>query len=286
MIDMALMLYQEPEVYAAWEAVTEGWDLEDVGEESGALADLLLVPASGRLGKPLTDAERDVMAVYVINLALQTTDRWDGRFDTEYGRLPVHVARHVLIDAMMQGEGDLHLVNVDKETAARFIRRHHRHLPFLNTRGLMYALGAMIDGHLVAVATAGTPTGRWAKPHNVLELTRIASDGSTKNAASLLAARLVDLLPQAGRAPDDPSQPSLFVTYSFLDEAGTTYKALRGKGLRPVAFVPPRAPGGSRSKSSRGGSIGKIRWEAGPNAAPANWDLLLPAVRQRLAEIP
>jgi len=138
----------------------------------------------------------------------------------------------------------------------------------------MYALGAMVGQRLVAVATAGSPTGRWAKrpAETVLELTRVASDGTTPNAASMLTARLLDLAPRSVRALD---QGWLFVTYQLASEPGTPYRALRDKGLRPVVCLAGRRASGARS-GSRSPVLAepKVRWEAGPMALPARWDLL------------
>ncbi len=139
----------------------------------------------------------------------------------------------------------------------------------------MYGLGAKVGGRLVAVATAGHPTGRWSRvnPRNILELTRLASDGSTKNAASMLVARLLDLRDRSRRGRRD--EPALFVTYQLSEAEGAVYRALQDKGLRPVARVPGRQPSGARKAGRRSpcqrragvtsslGEIDKIRWEAG-----------------------
>ena len=87
----------------------------------------------------------------------------------------------------------------------------------------------------------------------------------------MLAARAIDLLEQSKRG--DPSRPALFVTYSYVGEPGTPYRALREKGLRPVAIVRGEKAHGARA----GGSaqrIDKVRWEAGPAADPPRWDLI------------
>lgn len=41
---------------------------------------------------------------------------------------------------------------------------HHATLPYCNLRVMMYAIGARLAGECVAVATAGTPSGRWGGP--------------------------------------------------------------------------------------------------------------------------
>ena len=159
------------------------------------------------------------------------------------------LARYVgvgLLADFLAPAAPLRLVNVGKAEAAAFIEAHHADLPCLNPRGLMYAIGAEKDGRLVAVATAGSPTGRWRRldPRNVLELTRLASDGSTPHAASMLVARLLDLRARSRRGR--PDEPALFVTYQLTEAEGAVYRALADKGLRCVARVAGRAPGGAR----------------------------------------
>jgi hypothetical protein len=106
----------------------------------------------------------------------------------------------------------------------------------------------------------------------VVELTRIASDGTAKNAASMLASRILDLASSSKRG--DPSKPWLFVTYSLVGEPGTPYKAIRDKGLRPVARIGGRLPHGARAGGAGLSDVPKIRWEAGPVAEPPRWELL------------
>jgi hypothetical protein len=175
----------------------------------------------------------------------------------------------------LQKDDELRLVNVDIGAACAFIAQHHSQLPTCNRRGVMYSIGVQRGGRLAAVATAGSPTGRWSgervDPRDVLELTRVASDGTVKGAASKLVARLIDLLPGSGRG----GGPTLFVTYQLAGEAGTPYRALKEKGLRPVARLRGRAPGGARAGSTDAlAEVDKIRWEAGAAALPADWSLL------------
>lgn len=227
------------------------WDPEDLG---------------ALIGWPEATA---VQAADVLDLALRGSDPVDP--------LPREVVHAVIADQFAP-PGKLRLAHVPREEALDFVRKHHSQMPEPNTRGLMYAVGVKQGGRLVAVATAGTPTGRWANrvsPHNVLELTRIASDGTARNASSMLAARMLDLAPKSTRG--GKGGPWLFVTYSLASERGSTYRALREKGLRPVEFVKGKRSGGG---GARGGSQtgyaepDKIRWEAGPAALPARWGLL------------
>jgi len=197
------------------------------------------------------------------------------------GEIPDAIVREILADALAPA-GKLRLVNVPLDEARAFIAEHHSAMPEMNPRGLMYAVGVKRGGRLVAVATAGHPTGRWGagrvEARNVLELTRVASDGTTLGAASMLVSRLLDLAPRSRRG--DPDGSWLFVTYQLTSEAGTTYRALVDKGLRPVALCPGKVtPGGGGSRAGNRldyAAPDKIRWEAGPAALPARWDVLDP----------
>ena len=184
-------------------------------------------------------------------------------------------------------EGRLELTSVDKETACEFIARHHSALPRCNPRGMLYAVAARVRGEVVAVATAGTPTGRWgaggACPvDGILELTRIASIGGLTrtdrrgravpvSASSALASRMIDLLPVSGRRGVVGCR---FVTYSLTTERATTYLSLVGKGLRPVARRRGKRPSGARGSAVSLPEADKIVWEAGPAARPPDWTLV------------
>ena len=185
----------------------------------------------------------------------------------------------------LTGANRLKIQSVSKEEARKFVKKHHSALPEINMKGIMLAIGAIDkNGKLVAVATVNTPTGRWDlskdrgdnfDSKNVIELTRVASDGSVKNASSILTARIIDLLPDLLRG--DPGKDSLFVTYSLDSEEGTTYKALKDKGLRPTVYIKGKKKGGAREGGDLSVSLGdidKIRWEAGSAAMDGNWDLL------------
>jgi len=84
----------------------------------------------------------------------------------------------------------------------------------------------------VAVATAGTTTGNWSREaraqrgeldnHNVLELTRVASDGTVRGASSQLVSRLINLLDVSKRG--ESKGPALLITYQLSTQDGTSYK--------------------------------------------------------------
>jgi hypothetical protein len=273
LLDYGVSICDDPEFYfvsqCGWGMTRELAEEDDGDEEEGDdylgftihdLPDLLGVPYGLPGRPPYSQAYRVDIAERLLYGSAQIRDEW----------FPRWLADTMFADVLENLY--LRLIALPKEEAIEFVRRHHSKLPVVNPRGLMYAIGAVLDGKLVAVATAGTPTGRWEHPHSVLELTRIASDGSVKGASSMLAARLIDLLQVSNR---DPSFPSLFVTYSLTTEEGTTYRALKDKGLRPTKLVKARTGGGSRQQSEVSLSdVDKIRWEAGAAAAPANWTLL------------
>ena len=225
--------------------------------------------------------------------------------EDEEGRLPKWAADAIfgdLLASLTPGYSTkLRLVNVDKDTARQFIEKHHSALPYLNPRGLLYAFGIKKGDRLVAVATASTPSAkwspqpvswadyragreRWVDPRNVMELTRVASDGSTKGAATMLVSRLMKLLPQSKRG--DPDLPALFVTYQLGSEDGGSYRGLLDRGLRPVAFLPGKEPSGSRAGATEDKALArvdKIRWEYSPDpntALPAK-----PALGKRKIEV-
>jgi len=269
--DSALRFVYDPEFAQAMQTPADAdelWTRADI-------PDLLSVPRRGPDGEPLHPEDRIQLALDIAKLVMETDpERASGDFNPPgYDKIRVTGAddpgtddRHPLampkwlmraiVQDELTGKTRGRLVNVSREVAAAFVERHHSKLPKLNERGIMYALGLMRGDRLVAVATAGTPTGRWdrgdVKPEEVLELTRVASDGTTRNAASQLTARLIKLLPTSGR--------KLFVTYSFLDEAGATYKALRQLGLRPTEI---RRGKTQAEGSARGTSAAEWRERAG-----------------------
>ena len=208
------------------------------------------------------------------------------------GIIPDDEVRERIADQIWNTERHLELRSIDKEQACDFVARHHSLLPYCNPRGMMYAIGAFwrLDSEyspqLVAVATAGTPTGRWGggacAVDGILELTRIASvsglvrhdrRGRTVpvNASSALASRLIDLLPTSGRRETAGCR---FVTYSVVGERATTYLALVAKGLRPVGIIRGKPP-----KGGVGGEVArmdKIVWEEGPTAGAPEWSVFRP----------
>jgi hypothetical protein len=181
-----------------------------------------------------------------------------------------------MLEDVLQPDHALRLVNIPLKQAIAFVKKHHSALDKVENRGVLFSTGIKKGDRLVAVALAGTPSARWSKQassHNVLELYRIASDGTVRGASSRLAGRMIDLLEQSKRG--GPDEPALFVTYSLLSEAGATYRALKEKGLRPTEITGGLEPMGARAGSQEGlkGDF-KIRWEAGEAAKEPNWAIL------------
>jgi 8-oxo-dGTP diphosphatase len=200
----------------------------------------------------------------------------------DHDLMPEYLKIGIVSDALdedLPGHGGMRrLVPVSKELAIDFIEKTHSELPKLNVKGLLYAVGVAVGGRLVAVAAANTPGGRWGSkrcpPDGVLDLSRIASDGTEPFASSMLASRIMDLLPRSGRFG---VTACLFSTYSLISEYGTTYLSLANRGLRPASIAPGKKKM-SGARRSAGDSalayIDKVRWEYGPAAEPPDWGMM------------
>lgn len=153
-----------------------------------------------------------------------------------------------------------------------FVRRHHSALARPRDRGDYLALGLIYGGELAAVAVVSTPSGRDADQERVIDVSRIASDGTVRGASSALMRWVLEHAPELVRRKG--ARP-LVVTYSLITEQGTTYRALEADGLRPVGITYGTTASGARSGSEEGlKEVPKIRWEAGPDAKPARPELL------------
>lgn len=290
----AMDLYEDPDV-GTWMA--DGGDeseyfktAEELDEEAdgGAwgradLPDLLGVPMRGPDGRPWDRIRRLGIAESTFALAAQVrgddfTTSWRDWPELRRSpfQLPRELAELVIEDALQPERVENpapRIVVLDKAEASNFIAQHHSKLEVPNMRGVMFTIGLKVGGRLVAVATAGAPGGRWTDPHRILDVTRITSDRSYKGASSALMARLMELVDRARRP--GAVGPNVVVTYSLLSEAGTTYRALKEKGLRPVEIVKEKGAGGSRSGEDASlKAVRKLRWEYGPGARPADWSLL------------
>ena len=72
---------------------------------------------------------------------------------------------------------------IELNAANEFVSEHHRHHP--PAVGHRFSIGAFDGERLCGVLIAGRSVGRFNHPLEVLEVTRLASDG-TRNACSLL----------------------------------------------------------------------------------------------------
>ena len=75
------------------------------------------------------------------------------------------------------------LTHLELTDANAFVAQHHRH--HKPVRGHRFSIGAEYDGRLVGVAIIGRPVARAVDHRNVLEVTRLCTDG-TPNACSFL----------------------------------------------------------------------------------------------------
>lgn len=127
----------------------------------------------------------------------------------------------------------LALSPISLREAHAFVARVHRH--HRPARGGLFALAAISDGEVVAVAVVGRPVARLNQDGFTAELTRLASDG-TRNACSFLYGR-------AWRAARALGYRRM-ITYTLASEGGAS---LRAAGWRLIG----EAGGGSWSRPSR-----------------------------------
>ena len=161
------------------------------------------------------------------------------------------------------------IVPVEKDKAFEFVRKHHSKLPQARAAGVLAAVGVSASGELRVVGLLNHPSGPFAEPFGVVELSRVASDGKLKGGASAITKWAMDNLQKLNRT-GDPSKARL-VTTALLSEPGEVYRALEVDGLRPTGLVKPGEASGARK-----GAVGtarkgewKINWEFGPAAKPA-----------------
>ena len=75
------------------------------------------------------------------------------------------------------------VVPLTLKTANLYIEAHHRH--HKPVRGHRFSIGCMQNGDLIGVAICGRPVARKTNYNEVLEVTRLCTDG-TKNTCSFL----------------------------------------------------------------------------------------------------
>lgn len=148
------------------------------------------------------------------------------------------------------------MVPITKNDARAFIERHHSHhnAPI---QAIMWAAVEFKD-QVVCVGCLERPKARvTASSTKTVEITRVASDGSAKNAASKCIAHISRAALALGY--------TRLISFTLLGEAGTSYRAA---GWRVTGLTPPRkgwsSSGRPRARAQQKGA--KVRWEFGPSA--------------------
>jgi hypothetical protein len=152
----------------------------------------------------------------------------------------------------------LHIRPMRWKAACAYVEAHHRH--HAPPQGHQFSLGVQTgDGRLVGVAIVGRPVNRHFDNGLTIEVTRVATDGTT-NACSALYAAAWRTARSAGyrRA----------ITYTQDGESGAS---LRAAGWRKVADLPARpgwdAP--SRPRRTLGTeNVARALWEITTHDAP------------------
>lgn len=154
----------------------------------------------------------------------------------------------------------LRVVPVTITAARAYVDKHHSHL-WANDR-LMLACGVETEeGGLVCVAIAEWPKGRGLNG-KAIEVSRVASDGSTEHAASKAIAALARGAIALGWRR--------LVSSTIVGEVGTSYRAA---GWRVTGIIRGRdwsCPSRPREAPAQPGD--KARWEFGPDALPMDAD--------------
>lgn len=159
---------------------------------------------------------------------------------------------------------------VTRTQARAFVDDYHSHHDAHTVD--VFRIGACVDGALVAVVVAGTPTAEALDNGLTWEVTRLCcSDAAPKYTASRILARIRHVAAAAG--------VDLLVSYTRIDERGTCYLAsnytpvavVRGRrhntGNRAARYLPGLEPQSTEV-------IDRVRWECGPRARAvgACWD--------------
>lgn len=134
-------------------------------------------------------------------------------------------------------------------------RWHSHHEPPVSG---LFALAAWVSDRCVCVAIVSRPVARGLDNGTTCEVVRLASDGTTRGAASSTLKACVREAAKRGY--------TRVVSYTLLGEVGACYRAAR---WRPVAVTRGGqwdTPTRRRKPSKQSGR--KIRWEAGAAALP------------------
>lgn len=140
-------------------------------------------------------------------------------------------------------------------------RWHSHHEPPISG---LFAIGVFCEQKCVCVAIVSRPVARLLgnKP-GVVEVTRLASDGSTRGAASFALRACVSEAATRGY--------NRLVSYTLLGEVGASYRAARWRPTHVTrAGREWDTPSRRRKPAVQNGA--KIRWEGGKGALPRNMD--------------
>lgn len=146
---------------------------------------------------------------------------------------------------------NLRLAPVRFADACSYVGEHHRH--HAPPVGHKFSIGAVDGDRLVGVAIVGRPVARHLDDGRTLEVTRVATDG-TSNACSFLYA--------ASRRATFALGYDRLITYTQAGESGSS---LRAAGWRVIAQRPAK-PGWNRPSRAREPSgtewVERTLWEA------------------------
>lgn len=153
------------------------------------------------------------------------------------------------------------VVPVTRKQVKAFVREHHRHGPTPPAADVL-RVGLVVDGQLVAVAMAGTPSAPALMDGVTLEVTRVAVEGYVRNACSQLYGALWRAAQALGW--------QRMVTYTRTDESGAS---LRAVGWIPEARLPARTSTGWENRPGRQAAdvpVERIRWRVGTPTCAAS----------------
>jgi hypothetical protein len=110
----------------------------------------------------------------------------------------------------------LEVVEIDRETARKFIDAHHPLKTRGALRGCAIALGGFEDGELSFVALFAHPRSRWTRVPVALELSRLAISPNARRSAATFLRKVARVLRRRGFR-------GFVVTYAMPGTSGAVY---------------------------------------------------------------
>jgi len=144
---------------------------------------------------------------------------------------------------------NLRIVPIDFREANEFVHQFHRHHQPVKA-GYKFCVAVADDEKIVGVAIVGQPVARSLMDGWTLEVRRTCTDG-TKNANSMLYGACWRIARQMGYRK--------LITYTLLEESGTTMKAVGWKCIGEIRGHSWNTP--SRPRVDLHPTQNKIRWE-------------------------